>query len=230
MTLQQARDRLAMAQAQAQAFPDQGVPQQLQPGFPAGVPGGNAQQQLASLPQRPQAAVNNQMLQRVFQGQDPSQARQFGMILTQGQQQPQQQQQQQQQNGSGFVSRPGQSFNPPGVGLPQGQASLQQSFVQPSPSVSHANVQSSSTPSASQAPPSAGQQAGNFSDLSLQQLRHLHGQMMRFVIEGEKNLQASSATGGEGDIQRQQHRTKLEVYKQRLLVLQEIVSAKTRAR
>jgi len=214
-----------MVQAsQAQAFPDQGVPQQLQPGFPAGVPGGNAQQQLASLPQRPQAAINNQMLQRVFQGQDPSQARQFGMLLAQGQQQPQQQ-----QNGSGFASRPGQNFNPP-VGLPQGQASLQQSFVQPSPSVPHANVQSSSTPSASQAPPSAGQQAGNFADLSLQQLRHLHGQMMRFVIEGEKNLQASSATGGEGDIQRQQLRAKLELYKQRLIVLQEIVNAKTRAR
>jgi hypothetical protein len=214
-----------MVQAsQAQAFPDQGVPQQLQPGFPAGVPGGNAQQQLASIPQRPQAAINNQMLQRVFQGQDPSQARQFGMLLAQGQQQ------QQQQNGSGFASRPGQNFNSPGVGLPQGQASLQQNFVQPSPSVPHANIQSSSTPSTSQAPPPAGQQAGNFADLSLQQLRHLHGQMMRFVIEGEKNFQASSATGGEGDIQRQQFRTKLELYKQRLVVLQEIVNAKTRAR
>jgi hypothetical protein len=216
-----------MVQAsQAQAFPDQGVPQQLQPGFPAGVPGGSAQQQLASLPQRPQAAINNQMLQRVFQGQDPSQAR-FGMLLAQGQQQPQQ------QNGSGFASRPGQNFNSPGVGLPQGQASLQQSFVQPSPSVPHASIQSSSTPSASQAPPSAGQQVplpGNFADLSLQQLRGLHGQMMRFVIEGEKNLQASSATGGEGDVQRQQLRAKLDLYKQRLIVLQEIVNAKTRAR
>jgi hypothetical protein len=230
MTQQEARERMAIMQAssQPQAFPEQGVPQQLQPGFPAGgMPGGTPQQQLTSLPQRPPASINNPMLQRVIQGQDPSQARQFSMLLAQGHQQ----QQQQQQNTSGFASRAGQSLNPPGVALPQGQASLQQSFVQPSPSVTPANVQSSSTPSSSQAPPPGGQQVpfpGNFTDLSLPQLRVLHAQLYRYVIEGEKSLQASNTTGGESDIQRQQLRAKIELYKQRTLALQEIM--KTRAK
>jgi len=52
--------------------------------------------------------------------------------------------------------------------------------------------------------------------------------MMRFVIEGEKNLQTSGATGGEGDIQRQQLRAKLDIYQKRLAVLHGIIDAKTR--
>jgi hypothetical protein len=51
--------------------------------------------------------------------------------------------------------------------------------------------------------------------------------MMRFVIEGEKDLQASVTTCGESDIQRQQLRAKLELY---MLLLQEFWNAKTRTR
>jgi hypothetical protein len=54
--------------------------------------------------------------------------------------------------------------------------------------------------------------------------------MMRFVIDGEKKLQASSTTGGKSDIQRQQLRAKLEFYNQRLSVVQGFLNAKTRAR
>jgi len=54
----------------------------------------------------------------------------------------------------------------------------------------------------------------------------LYAQIMRNVIEGEKNFQASSTSGSEGDIQRQQFRAKLDAYKQRLPQLQEIINAK----
>jgi hypothetical protein len=152
-----------------------------------------------------QLSINNQIspLQHVIRAQDPPHAHQFSTFIPQDQQQ-------QQQNDSGFASCAGQNFIPPGVGFPQGQALLQQGFVQPCP----------------------GQQdpipPGNFADLSLPQLRGLHAQMRRFVIEGEKNLRTSSATGGEGDIQRQQLRAKLDCYQKRLPVLREIIDSKTR--
>jgi len=143
-------------------------------------------------------------------------------------------QQQQQHNGSGYAHPVGQNLNPPVTSFPQGHGPLQQSFVQPSPSTPLEDVRSSSTPSASQAPSPADQQApvlpSDFAELSLPQLRVLHAQMMRFVIEGENNLQASSTTGGESDIQRQELRAKLELYNQRLLLLQDFMNAKTRAR
>ena len=172
--------RLAiMPASQPYASPEQGVPWQL--------------------------PINNQIspLQHVIRDQDPLHpAHQFSTFIPQDQHQHQ-------QNDSGFASRAGQTFIPPGVGFPQGQAPLQQGFIQPCPG--------------QQVPISPG-----LAGLTLPQLRGLHAQMMRFVIEGEKNLQASSATGGEGDIQRQQLRAKVEVYKQRLIVLQDFVNAKTR--
>ena len=230
MTPQQAQERFAMIQtAHPHAFPEQGVPQQLPPGFSGGPPAGNPQQQLAALSQR--SLASNQMFQRVIQSQDPSLARQFNMHTAQGQQP----QQHQQQNGSGFNPRAGQSLNTPGMGLPQGQASLQPSFVQPSPSVPPANVQSSLTPSTSQAPPPPGQQvptsSTNFTDLPLPQLRAVYAQMIHTWMEGEKNLQAPNTSGGEGDLQRrQQLRLKLDTYKQRIHVLQEFINNKARAR
>jgi hypothetical protein len=128
-------------------------------------------------------------------------------------------------------SHVGRNLNPPGVSHPQGQAPLQQSIVLPYPPVPPTNVQCSSSPFASQAPPSASQQVpapSNLSNLSSPQLRVLHAQLVRFVIEGERALQASSATSGESDDQRQQLRAKVDLYKQRLLVLQKFISAKTR--
>jgi len=232
MTLQQAQERYTMIQAShPHAFPEQGVPQQLPPGFSGGPPAGNPQQQLAGLPQRPLASVNNQVFQRVIQSQDPSLARQFNMHTTQGQQP----QHHQQQNGSGFNPGAGQSLNTPGMGLPQGQASLQSTFVQPSPSVPPANVQSSLPPSTSQAPPPPGQQvpgpSTNFTDLPLSQLRAIYAQMVHTWMEGEKNFQASNTSGGEGDLlRRQQLRVKLDTYKQRIQTLQEFINNKARAR
>jgi len=97
-----------------------------------------------------------------------------------------------------------------------------------------ANVQSSSTPSTS--PPSPPGQQGpapptSFADLPLPQLRSIYAQMIHTWMEGEKSLQASGTSGGEGDIQRrQQLRLKLDAYKQRILALQEFINNKARAR
>jgi len=230
MTHQQAMDRLAMIQASsAHAFQEQGVPQQLPPGYNTGaMQGGTAQQQIAAISQRAQVSGNNQInpLQRVMQAQDPSHpshARQFSMLLPG----------QQQQNGSGIGSRMGQNLNSSGMGLSQGPGSIQQNFIQPSPSIPHANSQSSSTPSVSQISQPGAQQVsgplGNLVEVPLPQLRALSTQLQHVVIEGEKNLQAPSSAG-EGDIQRQQLRAKIELNKQRLRALQEVINMKTRAR
>ena len=231
MTQQQALDRLAMMQS-AQSFQEQSVPQQLPPGFNAAMPSGATQQQIAALSQqRAQVSANNQInsLQRAIQAQDPSHARQFNMLVP-GQQQ---QQQQQQQNGSGIASRMSQNLNPSGMGLPQGAGSLQQNFIQPSPSVPHANPQPSSTPSTSQIPQPGAQQVSvppnNLGDVPLPQLRALATQLLHVVTEGEKNLQATSSAG-EADVQRQQLRAKVELNKQRLRALHEVISMKMRAR
>jgi hypothetical protein len=146
--------------------------------------------------------VQGVTLQHGIRAQDPPHPYQFSTSIPQDQHQ--------QQNDSGFASRAGQIFIPPGMGFPQGQAPLRQGFVQPCP----------------------GQQVSippcDFADLSLSQLRVLHAQMTHFVMEGEKNLQASGATGHEGDIQRQQLRAKIDFYQKRLSVLHEIIDAKTR--
>jgi len=185
MTPQQAQERFAMMQtADPSAFPEQGVPQQLPPGFSGGPPAGNPQQQLAARSQPSLASVNNQMFQRVIQSQDPSLARQFNI---------------------------------------------------PSHFVPPANVQSSLTPSTSQAPSPPGQQvfapSTNFADLPLPQLRAVYAQMIHTWMEGDKNLQVSNTSGGEGDLQRrQQLRLKLDTYKQRIDALQEFINNKARAR
>src|SRR5712672_1231533 len=112
---------------------------------------------MPTLPPLAQVPNNNQVnpFQQVIQAQDPSHAR--SMLLAQNQQQ---------QNSSGFASLAGQSVGPAGMGLPQGPRSPQQHFVQPSPSVSQANVQSS-------APSTVGQQVpgppGNLADVPLPQ-------------------------------------------------------------
>ena len=120
------------------------------------------------------------------------------------------------------------------IGFPQGQVSLQPSFSQPSPSVPLANIQPSSTPSTSQPPPPPGQQvpapSTNFTDLPLPQLRVIYAQMVHTWMEGEKNFQASNASGGEGELQRRQQRHKLDAYKQRVHALQECINNKARAR
>jgi hypothetical protein len=64
--------------------------------------------------------------------------------------------------------------------------------------------------------------------MPLPQLRALASQLLRIVMEGEKNLQATSGSG-EGDIQRQL-RAKVENNKRYLLALQEVINAKMRAR
>ncbi len=48
-------------------------------------------------------------------------------------------------------------------------------------------------------------------------------------MEGEKKLRATSISG-EGDVQRQQLRTEVELNKQRLHTLQEVIAVKMRAR
>jgi hypothetical protein len=207
MTPQQAMERLSMMQANAvHPFQEQSVPQQLPPGFnTGGIQSGTTQQQL-------EIATLSQ-----------AHARQFSMLLPQGQQ----------QNGSGLASRVGQILNPSGIGFPQGTGSLQPNFIQPSASVLHANAQTSSVPPALQPPPPVAQQVSGLSSnfyasMPLPQLRALASQLHRIVMEGEKNLQTASGSG-EGDIQRQL-RAKVENNKRYLLALQEFINANMRAR
>ena len=146
MTQQQALDRLAMMQASTHSFREQSVPQQFPSGFNAGaMPSGTIQQQNAALSQRAQVSANNQInaLQHVIQAQDPSRARQFDVLLPG-------QQQQRQQNATGIASYIGQNLNPSGMGLPQGPGSLQQNFIQPSPSVPQPPIQSNKLPGLSE--------------------------------------------------------------------------------
>ena len=168
---------------------------------------------------------NNHPLQLVVQLQDPSHARQFSLLLPQGQRQH--------SGPPGFASHMGQNVNHSGLGYLQGQASLQQSFAQNSLSVPPADLQFSSAPSIPQVHPPPGQQVpvpSNLADLSLQQLRSIYAHMIRTWMEGEKGIQASSTSGGQGDIQRQQQlRLKLDTYKQRALALQELINTKARA-
>jgi hypothetical protein len=225
LTQQQALDRISMLQASAgHPYQGQNVPQQLPPGFNAGMPANAIQQQMsmATLSQPDRDSTNNQINppQRIIQAQGPSYGHQFNMLVPQGQQQ---------QNGSGLASRMGQNLNPPGIGLPQEPASPQPNFIQSSPSIPHANAQIPSAPSASQPPP---QQVFGTSDsltnMPLPQLRALYTQLLRIVMVGEKNLQTASGSG-ESDTQRQL-RAKIDNNKRYLLALQELIIAKTRAR
>lgn len=113
------------------AFQEQNAPQPIPSGFTAGgIVGGSAQQ--------PPASHSMNALQRVIQAQDSLHARQLSMLVAQGQQ-PQ----------NGFASSIGQNFHPPGMGLRQGQGSMQPNFTPP-PSLPPANLHSSAAPPASQ--------------------------------------------------------------------------------
>ena len=144
-------------------------------------------------------------LQRLIQARDPSQG-------------------QRQESDCGLGSHMGQYLDSPGMGLSQG---LKQNFNQPYPSL----PQPSSATSAAQPQPGAQQAFGsgnNLSAMSLPQLRQLSGQLLQIVVESEKNLPAAGSSG-ENDIQRQL-RLKVENNKRYLRMLQEIISARTRAR
>jgi hypothetical protein len=222
MTQRQALERLAMMTASAQS-----APQQLPPGFIAGgVPSGAAQQQMTTLSQQ-HAQVSTESpidsLQRVTQAQDSSHFRQFGMLVPQDQQR---------QNDSGVASRMGPNPNPSGMGLPHGPGSLQQSFIQPSFSDSHANFHSTFVSSPPQPPPPRAQQVSvpsNLASMTLQQLRELSTHLQRVVIEGQRNLQTPNSSGG-SDVQRQQFRAKIENNKRFISILQEVIDARKRAR
>ena len=221
MTREQAQERLTAMRTTAHAFQEQNAPQQIPSGFPAGgMAGGPTQQQLAALSQRPQAPGSNPMnaIQRV---QDSLHARQLNMLVAQGQQ-PQ----------NSFASRVGQNLHPPGMGLPQGQGSLQQNFIQPSPSAPPANHQPSSAPSTSQPNPLGGPQQmqaiqKSFAEMPLQQLGNVYTQLARTVEEGERNLNAAGSTGGESDMQqRQALRVRLDGQKQLLINIRDMINSR----
>ncbi|KAF8274795.1 hypothetical protein EI94DRAFT_1713078, partial [Lactarius quietus] len=219
MTREQAQERLNMLRTSAaHAFQEQNVPQQIPSGFTAGgMAGGSTPQQMAALSQRPQAPASNPMnnLQRVMQGQDSLQARH--MLVAQGQQ-PQ----------NGFASRVGQNLHPPGMGLAQGQGSLQQNFIQPSPSAPSANLQSSTAPTSQPTPPGGPQIQvfpNNFFEMPLQQLSSIYALLLRNVEEGEINLNAAGSTGAESDMQRQTLRARLD-QKQILINLRDLINLK----
>jgi hypothetical protein len=223
LTHDQARERLAMMQASTTPFQEQSIPQHMLPNFPTGgMAGGSAQQQVAALSQHAQGSINNQMntLQRVIQAQDSLNTRPLNMLLAQSQQQ---------QNGPSFTSRVGQNLHPSGMGLPQGQGSLQPNLVQPTPSVPSVNLPSSSAPS-SHAPPQGGQQMhglNNMADASIPQLINLFNQLRHSVMEGEKSFLTASNSVGEADPQRQAVRTKLDNQKQLMHRIRDIINAKS---
>jgi len=212
MTHKQALDRLAMIQASAHSFPEQHTPQPLPPGFnTGGVPSGNGYQQVDTLSQHAQASTNDQMdvLRRVIQTQDT-------LHLRQGPQLP---------NDPGRMpSNP----NPLRMDPPRdshGPGPMQENF----PPVPYANVPSSSVPSASHPPPGP-HLAKSIYDVPLPQLRALSTQLLHVVLEDEKTLQAICSSSESDDIQRQQLRAKVELNKQRLRALHEIMNEKMRPR
>jgi hypothetical protein len=204
MTHQQALDRLAVMQASAHSFQEQGVPQQLPPGFNVGgVPSGDAHRQMDTLSEHAQVSTNDQMnpLRRAIH-------------ICQGPQL---------QNDSGLISHMPSNPNPLRMDPPQdsqGPGSMQENF---SP-VPYANVPSSSATSTSQP-----HRFNSILDVPLPQLRELSTQILHLVIEAETNLQTTSSFGEDG-IQRQQLRAKIELNKQRLRSLDEVIDLKMRPR
>ena len=217
MTHKQALDRLAMMRASsAHSFEERSAPQQLPPGFnPGGVPCDNIHQQTDTLSLHAQVLINDQM-NLLRRAQDASNLRQFKMPICQGSQL---------QNDTGHTSRMPSNPNLLRMAPPQGSqgpGSTQENF----PPAPYANVHSFSAPSASQPP--GPYPVNSILDVPLPHLRALSTQLLHVVMEGEKNLQASSSLG-EGDIQRQQLRAKIELNKQRYRALQEVLIAKIRA-
>ncbi len=221
LTREQAQEHLTMFRTPAaHTFQEQNVPQQLPSGFtPGGMVGNSAQQQMAALSQRSQAPPGNPMnsLQRTIQTQDSLHARQLNMLVAQGQQQQ-----------NSFASSVGQNLHAPGMGLPPGQGSLQQNFIQPSPSAPPANLQSSVAPSTSQPTPLSGihNLPKNITEIPLPQLSNVYTHLMRAVEEGEKNFSAAGSSGGENEMQRQALRGKLEQQKQLLVSIRDLINLK----
>jgi hypothetical protein len=216
LTQGQALESFAMMQASASPSQEQSIPQHMSPTLPTGgMADGSTQQQIAAPSQPAQGSTKNQMnpLQRATQAQDHLNTCPLNFLLAQSQQP---------ENGSSFTSRVGQNLHPSGMGLPQGQGSLQQ----PTSSVPSANLQSSSAPSL-QAPPQGAQHMRNLADVPLPQLSSIFNQLMRSVSEGEKNLHASSNSVDETDPQRQALRAKLANQKQFLLRIRDMISTKT---
>jgi hypothetical protein len=220
MTREQAQERLNLIRTTDHALQEQKVPQQIPSGFPAGgMAGGSTQQQMAALFQRPQSPASNSTSARE-RVHYYLHAQRVSMMVAQGQQ-PQ----------NGFATRVGQNLHSPGMGLPQGQGSLQQNFIQPSPSVPPASLQLSTAPSTSQPTPLGGPQIQgfhkNFVDMPLQQLSIFYTQLLRTVEEGERNLNAAGSTGGESDMQqRQAIRTRLVGQKQLLINIRDLINLK----
>jgi hypothetical protein len=226
MTREQAQERLTeLRTSVAHPFQEQNTPEQpeIPSGFTAGGMAGSSAQHTAALSHRPQAPASNPMntLQRVMQAQaqDSLHARQLNMMVAQGQQ-PQ----------NSFASRVGQNLHPSGMGLPQGQGSLQQNSIQPPPSAPPANIQTSTAPPPSQPTPLGGPQTGfhnNFAELPVPHLSMIYNQLMKAVEEGEKNLNDAGSTGGESDMQRQALlRGRLDNQKQSLIQIQDLINLK----
>ncbi|KAI9512946.1 hypothetical protein F5148DRAFT_559685 [Russula earlei] len=203
MTPQQAQERFSMMRVSD--FQEQITPQQMSPRFPAStMSNGTTQQQMVAFSQRAQVSTNNQMnsLQR----------------------------NQQQQNSSGFGTCVGQNVGPSEMEFDRGPESLPQNFVQASPSVSPAGLQSSFPSSTSQVISAGEQQVPEpsdvFADMPIPQLRYMHFSIKRDVEEGENKLQTAVNSGRDDKLQRRL-RAKLDVNKQRLLALQEYIDTKT---
>ena len=115
------------------------------------------------------------------------------------------------------------------MGLPQGQGSLQQNFIQPSPSTPPVNLQPSLACSTLQPNPLYGLQQmqahKNFIEMQLLQLTSIYGQLARMVEEGERNLNAAGNTSGESDMQQQQALgAQLDGQKQLLIHIQDLIN------
>ena len=110
-----------------------------------------------------------------------------------------------QQPQNSFTSRVGQKCYLPGKGLPQGEESLQQNFIQPVPSTPPVNLQPSLAPSILQPNSLGGPQQmqathKNFIEMPLLQLTGVYSQLARTVEEGKRNLNTTGNIGGERDI------------------------------
>ena len=116
------------------------------------------------------------------------------------------------------------------MGLPQGQGSWQQNFIQPSPSTHPVNLQPSLACSTLQPNPLYGLQQmqaihKNFIEMQLLQLTSIYGQLARMVEEGERNLNAAGNTGGESDMQQQQALgAQLDGQKQLLIHIRDLIN------
>ncbi|KAH9057859.1 hypothetical protein EDB87DRAFT_975753 [Lactarius vividus] len=221
MTHEKAQEHASVFQTSTSyAFQGLNIPQQISSGLATGgMAGGYTRQQMAALSWRERAPASNprNSLQRGMQAQQDSRyARQLN-TAAQGQQ----------QNGS--ASRVGQNRHSHEMGLPRGQVSLQQNFIQPSPSVHSANIQSSVAPPASQPTPLGGAQVHghhkNFAEMPVPQLSNVYDQLTRAVKDGEKNLNAAGA-GRRNDMRRRALRARLDSQKQLLINIRDLINLK----